>query len=302
MAQHSASATEQHQYTGRFAPSPTGDLHQGSLTTALASFLDARAYSGTWLVRMEDLDPPREVDGAASSILRSLEAHGLHWDQSVLYQSTRTDAYRAAFDTLLQLGLIYPCQCNRQRLKTLRIYDRCCLRSPPNTTQHCAWRLKVDDGGSPVTYDDLFLGHQSCHVANETGDFIVRRKDGLYAYQLAVVVDDIHQGVNHILRGSDLADSTPRQHWLYRLLDSAAPVMGHLPLVTHRDGQKFSKQNLAPPLKNSLAPHNLFQALQQLGLHPPAELEGDTCEILLQWGIEHWNRACVPQSFSSNLP
>ena len=280
-------------YIGRFAPSPTGELHQGSLLTAVASWLDARQNHGLWLLRMEDLDPPREQPGAADTILRSLEDHGLCWDGEVMYQSRRHDAYQACLDSLTRDELIYPCNCNRQRLQSLAAYDGHCLRHPP-AGGAVALRLKTPPAGDDVIrFDDLFQGHQSQHLHSDVGDFVLRRKDGLYAYQLAVVVDDIAQGITHVLRGCDLLDSTARQIWLYRLLHAREPLFGHLPVVVNSDGQKLSKQTFATPLRAADASANIWLALQRLQLQPPMELRGADCPTLLSWGARHWRRAAV---------
>ncbi len=279
-------------YIGRFAPSPTGELHLGSLYTALASYLDARAHGGRWLVRMEDLDPPREQAGAADSILRCLEAHHLPWDGPVVYQSQRQQAYRQALQQLTEAGLTYPCDCNRQRLKQLSAYDGHCLRHPPQG-QPAAIRVRAT-GNCQISFEDLFQGPQQEDVAERVGDFVVRRKDGLFAYQLAVVVDDIAQGITHIVRGYDLLDSSGRQHYLFGLFGQQPPHMGHLPVLVNDDGQKLSKQTFAEPLDPGLANVNLFRCLHALGQHPPSELRHEPASTLLQWGIDHWLRQRVP--------
>ncbi|GAB3109432.1 tRNA glutamyl-Q(34) synthetase GluQRS [Aestuariicella hydrocarbonica] len=296
-------------YIGRFAPSPTGELHQGSLLTAVASFLDARQQQGQWLVRMEDLDPPREQPGAADEILHCLEAHHLHWDGPVMYQSRRLAAYEAQLQYLSEAGLTYPCNCTRKRLRGLDAYDGHCRLHPPTTAiahhDPMAIRLKVPCGSdSRESFEDLFQGPQSERLDQSVGDFVIRRKDGLFAYQLAVVVDDIEQGITHILRGSDLLESSARQRYLFGLLGHPAPQMGHLPVLVNDIGQKLSKQTYAEPVRPAQAAHNLVQALVALGQQPPAELIPQTrpgnCTEVLQWGIEHWDRAKVPRL--SQLP
>ena len=281
-------------YIGRFAPSPTGELHLGSLFAALASYLDARHQGGSWLVRMEDLDPPREQPGAADAILHSLEAHRLTWDGSVSYQSQRQQAYRRALQQLREAGLTYPCNCSRQRLKSQPVYDRHCLHHPA-VKRPFAVRLRIpEDRLRYICCEDIFCGTIRHDLLLESGDFVVRRKDGLFAYQLAVVVDDIAQGITHIIRGRDLLESTPRQCLLFRLLDSEPPQMGHLPVLVNRTQQKLSKQTHAPPIDSRHASNNLWLALRLLGLPPPAELHGDSCEILLEWALQHWRREAVP--------
>jgi glutamyl-Q tRNA(Asp) synthetase len=205
-------STSQHRYRGRFAPSPTGPLHTGSIVAALASYLDARAARGTWLVRMEDLDPPREQPGAADDILRTLDVLGLHWDETVVYQSTRLDAYQAALDNLKQQGLIFSCQCSRLDLGGSQVYPGTCRQRIPRADTATALRCRVPD--QTFGFEDRLQGPFSQQLANEVGDFILLRKEGYFAYQLAVVVDDDWQNVTDVVRGMDLLDSTPRQLYL----------------------------------------------------------------------------------------
>lgn len=282
-------------YVGRFAPSPTGELHQGSLLTAVASYLDARQANGQWLVRMEDLDPPREQAGAADSILQSLEAHGLYWDQSVVYQSTRQQAYVERLKLLQNNNLCYPCGCNRQRLKALTAYDGKCRQHQPDLSQATATRVKLEPD-TQIRFDDLFQGPQYQHLNQDVGDFVIHRKDGLFAYQFAVVADDIDQGITHIVRGIDLMSSTARQRYLFRLFDVQAPIYGHLPVIVNEQGQKLSKQTFAEPLCNQQASENIWHSLERLGLAPPLELKSAGCEQLLDWGVQHWRRSKVPQT------
>lgn len=282
-------------YIGRFAPSPTGPLHFGSLVAALASYLDARAQQGKWLLRIEDIDPPREQPGATGAILRSLEAHHLQWDGDVLYQHSRHDAYREALQHLEQHGLSYRCTCSRQERQHDAVYNGHCrtLDHPPGTLS--AIRLDIQRActachtGPLLQFDDLILGQQQQGLLLEAGDFVIHRKDGLFAYQLAVVVDDIHQQITHVIRGADLLDVTARQILLFRLLGAAAPAYGHVPLALNAQGQKLSKQNLAPALDDSLPSHNLFRALQFLKQDPPAGLEQESPPQLLAWAITHWD-------------
>jgi len=298
-------------YIGRFAPSPTGPLHFGSLLSALASYLEARLQRGRWLVRMEDLDPPREQTGAADAILHALEKHGLEWDDSVIYQSQRYQAYETALERLHQVGLVYPCSCSRQRLQlTGGIYDGHCRRHPPPPPKPTAQRLKV--AALPATapghidpnihFHDLIQGSQHQDLANDVGDFVLRRKDRLFAYQLAVVVDDIHQGITHVIRGSDLLDSTPRQLYLFELLAAAPPQYGHIPVALTREGHKLSKQNLSPALAANRASDNLWQALVFLQQSPPPELRGAPVPEILAWAMVHWQVAAVPHSMGLLAP
>jgi len=279
--------------TGRFAPSPTGPLHLGSLVCALASYLDARHGGGRWLVRMEDLDPPRESAGAARGILESLRSHGLNWDGEVLWQSRRHDAYATALAALAEKNLVFRCSCSRAQLVAAGgVYrGRCRDRRIPED-RPCAIRLRVE-GDCRITVEDEHQQPLAQNLAAELGDFVIRRKDGFYAYQLAVVVDDAYQGVTHVLRGSDLYDSTPRQIYLQRRLGLATPVYRHIPVITNRGGRKLSKQTRATALKDGDALDNLRRALRFLGQKRPPASAGSV-EKLLSFAVEHWDPAGVP--------
>ncbi|HSX51806.1 MAG TPA: tRNA glutamyl-Q(34) synthetase GluQRS [Cellvibrio sp.] len=290
-------------YIGRFAPSPSGPLHFGSLVSALASYLDAKANRGQWLVRMEDLDPPREQPGAAKAILQSLEDHGLHWDGTVIYQSQRSNAYQSCLDALLQAGLVYPCTCSRQDLTAMGgIYNGHCRNHPIDSTtndhNNIALRLKLYDLPDRATselihFNDIFQGPQTQNLRTQAGDQILKRRDGFFAYQLAVVVDDIAQGITHIIRGSDLLEVTGRQLFFFDLLGATLPQFGHVPLAIQANGQKLSKQNHAKAIDGKRAGRNLWDGLAFLGQEPPAELtEASTAEVL-DWGINHWQRSAV---------
>ncbi len=287
-------------YVGRFAPSPTGPLHLGSLYTALASYLDARANHGQWLVRMEDIDPPREVPGAANIILEQLENHGLHWDGSVLYQSQRLAAYREALAQLIDKRLIFFCNCTRARLRSLNgIYDGHCqsqklLTIEDRTTKPSAIRVLVPD--RPVAWQDLIQGFCSENLAKSCGAFIIVRRDGLFAYQLAVSIDDAYQGITDIIRGDDLIDSTPRQQYLLEQLDLKVPAYGHVPVIKNHDGEKLSKQGMAPMLKVTTPVANIEQCLVLLGMNLPTDLAGARVEELLTWATKHWSRTKVLQA------
>lgn len=286
-------------YIGRFAPSPTGPLHLGSLVAALASFLDARATGGRWLVRMEDLDRPRCDQAAADTILRQLEAYGLGWDGAVVYQSQRDDAYAAALDALRAQGAVFPCSCTRSQLAHAprnadgeTVYPGTCrLHALPRVEVH-AWRVRVQEVS--VHFVDRIHGALQQDLATAVGDFVVRRADGLFAYQLAVVVDDAFQGVTHVVRGADLLWNTPRQIYLQRLLGLPTPAYAHVPLVTNAGGQKLSKQTLAPALPESGRRAVLAQALAALGHPPPADLVGAGPDELLAWAIAQWRIEAVP--------
>ncbi|WP_317931832.1 tRNA glutamyl-Q(34) synthetase GluQRS [Halioxenophilus sp. WMMB6] len=284
-------------YVGRFAPSPTGPLHFGSLIAALASFLDARAAGGRWLVRMEDLDPPREQPGASNLILAALAGHGLAWDGEVVYQSQRHERYRAALQKLQAAGRLYACACSRQRLLTLaQGYDGFCLKHPPKPGQPVAIKCKV--GRFAWRFEDRVQGEMAESLQSPQDDFVLLRKDGLFAYQLAVVVDDHDQGVTDIVRGSDLLDSTVRQACLYSLLDYPKPSYAHLPVAENRQGQKLSKQNHAPALVVDQASNNLVSALIFLNQQPPRDLRQGSVDEIIRWAIGHWQIDRVPKQMA----
>lgn len=281
-------------YRGRFAPTPSGPLHAGSLVAALGSFLDARAQHGKWLLRIEDIDPPREAPGAAATILRQLEAHGLHWDESAHYQSQHDDAYQAALDSLSEQDLLYYCDCTRRQIKARAPYYTGFCRDRNRAAKNAALRFKND---SPVLrFDDRLHGSIKLDTAFACEDFVVKRRDGLWAYQLAVVVDDMRQGISHIVRGSDLLIPSAWQLTLWEALSHCdgslngiqPPQLAHLPLVTDASGVKLSKQNHAPPLDNAAAIDNLVQALIWLQLPPPRDISGASIESLLAWAVEQW--------------
>lgn len=286
-------------YVGRFAPSPTGPLHFGSLVAAVASWLDARAAGGRWLVRMEDLDRPRCEPGAADAILHQLDAYGLYRDGPVLYQSQREDAYAAALDALKARGAAYPCACTRSQLahapRNLEgetIYPGTCRNGLPAGAIARAWRVRVPD--SSTHFHDRIHGDLEQNLARDVGDFIVKRADGLFAYQLAVVVDDTFQGITHVVRGADLLWNTPRQRLLQGLLGLPAPVYAHVPLIVNAAGQKLSKQTRAPALPETGRGAVLAHALATLGLILPAELVGAGPDELLAWASAYWRIERVP--------
>lgn len=245
-------------YRGRFAPTPTGPLHFGSLVTALGSYLDARHAGGEWLLRIEDIDPPRCPTGSTDTILRQLSAFGLHWDGQFSYQSTRDDAYQSALERLITAGLAYPCSCSRKQWQTYSRYPGWCRHTIREPHKPQAWRLRSDLGLRPVVWQDRLFGIQRFDPA-ELGDVVLKRKDGLWAYQLAVVVDDAEQGISDVVRGIDLLDNTPWQRQLQAALGYRQPRYLHLPLIVAANGQKLSKQNLAPAL-----PHRDDYAVRQL--------------------------------------
>ena len=288
-------------YRGRFAPSPTGPLHFGSLVAAVGSWADARAHRGEWLVRMEDLDPPREVAGAADEILRTLAALGLEPDGPVLRQSGRGDAYRATLDRLHDRGALFACGCTRREIADSGlpgsdgglVYPGTCRNGPPPGRAARALRVRVDDSG--VAFDDALQGEVRQELAREVGDFVLRRADGLFAYQLAVVVDDAAQGITDVVRGVDLIDSTPRQIFLQRLLGLPTPRYLHLPVATNAAGEKLSKQTGAPAIDRSHPAPALVAGLRFLGQAVPAALERAPVRTVLEWAGANWDRARIPR-------
>ena len=291
-----------HPYRGRFAPSPTGPLHFGSLVSALASFLDARAHGGVWLVRMEDVDTTRNVLGAAGDILATLEAFGFEWDGPVLWQTTRDEAYAEALARLTRLGLAYGCACSRKEIADSTnlsaidgglVYPGTCRSGMAEGRSVRAWRLCV--GREETVFEDRLQGFISQVLERDVGDFVLRRADGLFAYQLAVTVDDHFQGISDIVRGADLLASTPRQIWLQRCLGYATPSYAHLPVAANPAGEKLSKQTLAPALEHGRAAELLVNALRFLGQPVPAELSRAAINEVWAWAHAHWSFAAIPR-------
>ena len=275
------------QYTGRFAPSPTGPLHFGSLTAALASYLDARAAAGNWLVRIEDIDPPREQPGASTLILKALEAYGLHWDSEVLYQHSRLDAYQTALSALQKMEMAYPCICTRKQLASyLPSYPGFCRSRTDTANQPYGIRFNGQD--QALSFDDRIQGRTTFSL-KELGDFVIFRKDGLFAYQLAVTVDDEYQGITDIVRGIDLIDSTPRQMALQRTLGYSTPRYAHLPVITNESGDKLSKQNKADALPLDNPQPTLLLAMKALGLPIDHTVQNATLEDMLIWAQNQWS-------------
>jgi len=288
-------------YRGRFAPSPTGPLHFGSLIAALGSWLDARAAGGEWLLRIEDVDTPRNVPGADSAILHTLADLGLTWDGAVLWQSQRLAAYAAALDALVAAGDAYPCACSRKEIESTGaaravdggfVYPGTCRHGLPRGRVARAWRLRVP--AQTVGFSDRLQGLVRQDLAAAVGDFVLRRADGPFAYQLAVVVDDAAQGVTDVVRGADLLDSTPRQLWLQRCLGAATPRYLHLPLATNPAGEKWSKQTAAPALDLSRPGATLARALAFLGQPLPVDGAAWAPPALLAWAVAHWQPAALP--------
>ncbi len=288
-------------YIGRFAPSPTGPLHFGSLVAAVASHLEAKAHHGNWLVRMEDLDKPREIKGAADDILHTLENFSFEWSGNVIYQSQRESLYAEALDVLENQNFLYPCTCTRKEIADSShtqgidglIYPRNCLTQPIKSNAPIAWRVKTD--GKPIVFEDEIQGSIEQILNRDIGDFILKRADGLFAYQLAVVVDDAAQNITHIVRGADLLDSTPRQIYLQKLLDLNSPHYAHVPVVTNSQGEKLSKQTLAKPVEKNTANLSLFDALKFLGQQPPVEIRSASLSELWQWALANWQLENIPK-------
>lgn len=296
-------------YRGRFAPSPSGPLHFGSLVAAAASYLDARAAGGEWLVRIEDLDPPREMPGAAAQTLASLEAFGLEWDGPVLYQSTRTDAYRTALESLRARGVVYDCACTRREIAdsnvrsiagTELVYPGTCAGGLAPGRIARATRVRVDS--TPITFDDGLHGPIEQNLAAAIGDFVLKRADGPYAYQLAVVVDDAFQAITEVVRGADLLHLTPRQIYLQRLLGLATPRYLHIPVVLDAAGEKLSKQTLAQPIDAARPGPTLRRVFALLGLGPPPELATASATECWRWARGAWRRDRLPRAMGLPMP
>lgn len=296
-------------HRGRFAPSPSGALHFGSLIAALGSCLEARVSGGQWLLRMEDVDIPRNQPGAADEILWMLEAHGFAWDGPVLYQSRRTEAYRAALEQLKAQGLAYACACSRREIADSAdvpaidggmVYSGTCRAGLPQGRVARAWRFRVSPG--ETCFVDALQGELSQTLERDVGDFVLLRADGLFAYQLAVTVDDAFQGITTVVRGADLLASTPRQIALQQSLGVSTPAYAHLPVAANAQGEKWSKQTRAPALESRSAARNLHAALGFLGQSPPAELAQMAVADVWAWALACWSLARVPHQQSIMAP
>ncbi len=288
-------------YIGRYAPSPTGPLHFGSLIAAVASYCDAKANAGKWLLRIEDLDKPREITGAVHTILRQLEAFGFEWDGAVIYQSQRNQYYADAFNQLQKQQLIYPCTCTRKEITDSSnhlgieglVYPNTCLQHAIKPNTAAAFRIKTNAG--KICFNDAIQG-KICQTLNtDIGDFVLKRADGLFTYQLAVAVDDAAQGVTHIVRGADLLASTPRQIYLQQLLRLTHPIYTHVPIASNATGEKLSKQTQAPAIDTRLIRQTLFHALDFLGQNPPAEIKNTQPNEIWNWAIKNWQLSNIPR-------
>lgn len=287
-------------YRGRFAPTPSGPLHLGSLLTALAGYLQAKSQNGRWLLRMDDLDQPRCMAGADTEILHQLEAHGLHWDEPVRYQSAHETDYRAVLESLRMNDALYPCRCTRNELARDSstgpdgpVYSGRCRETAAGATPH-ALRLKLDPA-TTLSLDDGWQGPLVRLTRQDIGDFVVRRADGQIAYQLACVIDEAAMGITEVVRGADLIGSSFRQILLMGRLGFALPRYRHLPVLLDRQGRKLSKQNRATALRNENASENLVTCLRLLAQAPPDSLLRETPETLLRWAVEHWKPDRVPK-------
>lgn len=288
---HTGQSTTPPPYHGRFAPSPSGPLHFGSVVAALGSYLRARSAGGRWSLRIDDLDRPRVRPGAADAILRDLERLGLHWDGTPIVQSTRHEHYQSALDSLQQAGLTFDCGCTRAEVRG--IYPGTCRTGLPPGRRARSIRLRVPD--TPVRFTDILQGSITSSVAETSGDFIIRRADGIIAYHLAAVVDDADNTITEVARGADLLDSTTPQVLLQTMLDLPTPDYLHLPVALDERGRKISKQNHAPAIAAQRPADVLCDALEFLGQQPePALRRADVTDIH-DWALAHWKLARIPR-------
>ncbi|SOD40996.1 tRNA glutamyl-Q(34) synthetase GluQRS [Nitrosovibrio sp. Nv4] len=287
-------------YRGRFAPSPTGPLHFGSLVAAVGSYLEARSRHGKWFVRIENLDPLREVPGASDEILSMLDVLGMEWDGEVVYQNQRHTLYKAALTTLERQHFIYACTCSRKEIADSTImgidgpvYPGTCRGVSLHKGRPGAKRLRTDN--QPIEFSDALQGRFRQRLDSAIGDFVLQRADGVFAYQLAVVVDDAEQGVTHVVRGEDLLNSTPRQIYLQQLLGYPIPSYLHLPVVVNASGEKLSKQTRAARINVSDPVRQLIKAIRFLGQRPPSELINENIASFWKWATENWKQEMIPR-------
>lgn len=282
-------------YKGRFAPSPTGPVHYGTLVAAVGSYLQAKKNNGSWIIRMEDVDTLRNVDGADTDILNTLETFGFEWDEKILYQTQQTNYYEQVLESLISQSMVFPCLCSRKKLalEKNKIYPGTCRhRSIPEHQDH-ALRILTNDIN--IEFQDCVMGKQSQNIKQQCGDFIIKRRDGLFAYQLAVVVDDAMQGITEIVRGADLLESTPRQIYLQQLLNYSTPEYCHLPIVVDKVGNKISKTGGAVKVDVKNKEKLLISTLNFLGQQAPDELYKSHINDIWFWAIKHWDITNTPK-------
>ncbi len=276
-------------YVGRFAPTPSGPLHFGSLLTAVASYMEARVNGGEWKLRIDDLDAPRVAPGAVDEILRTLERHGLCWDGEIYYQSAATDHYESAIETLVGQSLCFDCTCARKDLHRHIIYPGTCRHRPARMCANAAIRVRVPP--TEYAFEDGLVGHFAHRLSEDIGDFVIVRRDRIVGYQLAVVVDDDAMCVTDVVRGADLIDNTPRQLFLIERVGLKTPRYTHVPVIAERSGAKLSKHTLATAVDNRFPAQNLRSVLDLLGQNPPTLT---TVNALLDWAVAHWQLSAVP--------
>lgn len=291
-----------HNYLGRFAPSPTGPLHFGSLIAAVGSYLQAKHLQGQWQLRIEDIDPPREVEGATESIIHTLDKYGFEWDGDIIYQHQRLELYQHYLEQLLNEEWVFPCTCSRKEIAQQQkqanklIYPGTCRHKKKAGQRQYTYRVKAHHG--EITFTDGIQGRQQFNLSSNIGDFVIKRADGLFSYQLAVAIDDAVTGITEVVRGSDLLDSTPRQIHVQKLLRLTTPCYAHLPVATNTRGQKLSKQTFARPLSNKNITETLWEVLNVLGQKPDLELKKSSITEFWQWAIANWNNQNIPKQMS----
>ena len=290
-------------YRGRFAPSPTGPLHFGSLIAAMGSYLEAKQQQGMWLVRIDDIDPPREQKGAATDILKTLEAFGFEWDAEVLYQSSRLNRYQEAVNDLLRQNKAYPCKCSRKSIIEATgksqgeiVYPGYCRHGLKDThTPPLGHAVRLLFNSQLLSFNDAVQGQQSVNPEKEIGDFIIQRRDQYFSYQLATGIDDAEQNISHVVRGADLLNCTPCQLHVQKELDLPSPEYCHLPIALNHENQKLSKQSHADAILEESATSLLLNALKFLGQMPPIELMDCNKDEIWKWAKSHWQLELVPK-------
>ena len=302
MGTHSTTKQSQNKYIGRFAPSPTGPLHYGSLIAAVASYLQAKNNNGQWLLRIEDIDPPREVKGATDKIIQTLEKYRFEWDQQPLFQSTQYEYYREQIERLKQQGLIYACSCSRKQINK-KAQDSILGKRYPGTCktkrlelQNSNFSLRLHTTNSKIHFSDAVFGNREYTIKNDIGDFIIYRKYDLPTYALAVTIDDAYQEITEVVRGYDLLAFTPLQIYLCQLLNFPVPNFLHVPLIVNQHGEKLSKQTLAKELPLDNLSHTLVQALNDLGQDTPENLVKENINAIWKWAIGNWDVTKIPAS------